>query len=491
MEYYNNLIDSRKGFVEQLSNLIKSQFKNQEELSDKQDDYEKNFKELENNPDYIQRIFIDAPWGMGKTYFGEALKEYLEQNNEDYKVEKINVWEIDYFSNPMKSLLGEFKDKGILEDGILSLGEELIKLNWKNVSKKIIPFIFEICSPIIKTVIGIESKKVMESVENLISEAETIKYPEMDEYEKYKKAVKDFKNELNKDSKKKIIIIDELDRCRPDYAISLLEVVKHFFGVKNIIFIFLVNKEQLKNTVLSLYLKEDKNEEYFEKFFDIEFQLPEIDYSEYIKIEYKKYYNPNHYITNPNDSSSDKRELLFEKNFLDILNFYNKSDSSWERQISLRSFIKTFKKFKILISSLSEEEKENYSLILCLIIYFYCREFKIKSKFSNYDEKNVYITLFSEVFNFNSQLETIPKILLNESSNTKDIISFSSDRKKFKFVTINIDNVYGIIFNNLYYFIIWNTLQISPSIINSESKNHPDIIWEWCQKKYEFIKNID
>ena len=120
MEYYNNLINSRKSFVEQLSNLIKNQFKNQEKLSDKQDDYEKIFKELENNPDYIQRIFIDAPWGMGKTYFGESLKEYLEQN-EDYKVEKINVWEIDYFSDSMKSLLGEFKDKGILEEGIYFL----------------------------------------------------------------------------------------------------------------------------------------------------------------------------------------------------------------------------------------------------------------------------------------------------------------------------------------------------------------------------------
>ena len=490
MEYYNNLIDSRKGFVEQLSNLIKSQFKNQEELSDKQDDYEKNFKELENNPDYIQRIFIDAPWGMGKTYFGESLKEYLEQN-EDYKVEKINVWEIDYFSDPMKSLLGEFKDKRILEEGILSLGEELIKLNWKNISKKIIPFIFETCSPIIKTVTGIESKNVIGDIKNLISEVETIKYPEIDEYEKYKKAVKDFKNELNKDSKKKIIIIDELDRCRPDYAISLLEVIKHFFGVKNIIFIFLVNKEQLKNTVLSLYLKEDKNEEYFEKFFDIEFQLPEIDYSEYIKIEYKKYYDPNHYITNPNDSSSDKKELLFEKNFLDILNFYNKSDSSWERQISLRSFIKTFKKFKILISSLSEEEKENYPLILCLIIYFYCREFKIKSKFSNYSEKNVYITLFSEVFNFNLKLEEIHKILLNENSNTEFPILFSSNYKNFSSVTIKINNIGGVIFNNLYYCLGCNQLLISPSIINSESKNHPDIIWEWCQKKYEFIKNMD
>ncbi len=488
MEYYNNLIKSRKGFVEQLSNLIKNQFENQRELSDTQD-YEKNFKELENNPDYIQRIFIDAPWGMGKTYFGESLKEYLKKN-EDYKVEKINVWEIDYFSDPMKSLLGEFKDKGILEEGILSLGEELIKLNWKNISKKIIPFIFKTCSPIIKTVTGIESEKVMKAVEDLISEAETIKYPEMDEYEKYKKAVKNFKNELNKDNKKKVILIDELDRCRPDYAISLLEVIKHFFGVKNIIFIFLINKEQLKNTVLNLYLKEDKNEEYFEKFFDIEFQLPEIDYSEYIEIEYKKYYDRNFYDVNPTNNFSNKKELLFERNFLDILNFYNKSDPSWERQISLRSFIKSFKKFKILISSLSETEKENYPLILCLIIYFYCREFKVKTSYSQKEKTEIYITLFSEVFAFNYALKSIPAILRNEDLDNHNTISHFPEHNRTENVSLETE---GIVFNNLYYCVHIrgegrNKLLIPNSVIN---ENHPSFIWKWCQNKYEFINNMN
>lgn len=229
MKYYNNLINSRKGFVEQLTNLIKNQFEKQKELSESSNDYEENFKELENNPDYIQRIFIDAPWGMGKTYFGESLKEYSKEAG-DYKIVKINVWETDYFSDPMKSLLGELKEKEILDKGIFSLGEELLKLNWKTISKKMLPSVVELCSHIIKGFTGIESEKVLKVAKNIIKEEGSIKYPEMDEYEKYKKAVNDFKRKLNEDSNKKIIIIDELDRCRPDYAISMLEVIKHFFG---------------------------------------------------------------------------------------------------------------------------------------------------------------------------------------------------------------------------------------------------------------------
>lgn len=240
----------------------------------------------------------------------------------------------------------------------------------------------------------------------------------------------------------------------------------------------------MKNTVLNLYLKEDKNEEYFEKFFDIEFQLPEIDYSEYIKIEYEKYYYSYFYDINTQDSSSDKKELLFEKNFLDILNFYNKSDNSWERQISLRTFIKTFKKFKILISSLTEKEKENYSLILCLIIYFYCKEFKFKLKNDLvFQSEKEYLSIFRNVFNSNTNLENLHKIIINKKIY---ISSFSSNREQVMEL--------GLKFNNLYYNIV-NTekLEISSLIINPEyiDSSGSNIIWEWCQKKYEFIKNMD
>jgi len=39
-----------------------------------------------------------------------------------------------------------------------------------------------------------------------------------------------------KSQSKVIIIVDELDRCRPDYAIRVLEIIKHLFDVNGYIF---------------------------------------------------------------------------------------------------------------------------------------------------------------------------------------------------------------------------------------------------------------
>lgn len=66
MEYYDKLTKKRKLFIEQLYNLINSQFEEQGKLKGELDQI---MRELEDNSDYIQRIFVDAPWGMGKTYF--------------------------------------------------------------------------------------------------------------------------------------------------------------------------------------------------------------------------------------------------------------------------------------------------------------------------------------------------------------------------------------------------------------------------------------
>ena len=489
MGCYENLVKSRKGFIDQVTNLINNQFNIFKNIKG-------DLKEFENNPDFIQKIFIDAPWGMGKTYFGQALKEKLEVGVTD-KVEIINIWKIDYFSDPMKSFMGELRDKKILGEGIKDKAEELLSLNKSPIIKKSLPFLLDnILFPFLEKYTGVKIEGLKGKVENVVKGFSEINLPELEEYKKYKKAVEEFKEELNKDDKRKVIIIDELDRCKPDYAISILEIIKHFFGVKNIIFIFLVNKEQLKNTVLNLYLKEDKNEEYFEKFFDIEFKLPEIRYDEYIEIEYKKYYDINSYEVDTSKNSSNRKDLLFDKNFLDILKFYNKDNENWERKISLRSFIKTFKKFKVLINSLSEEERAHYPLVLCLIIYFYCKEFevKIKNDPDNIIGKYLYLTILYELFNKKTMILELYKILNNESNEKTIIIEDFFERKEQ--VNAGIGGTGNIKFKDLYYNINYyydrniSVLRIPTSIISEVYGNNSDIIWEWCEKKYNFIKNI-
>ena len=73
-----------------------------------------------------------------------------------------------------------------------------------------------------------------------------------------------------------MFIIDELDRCRPTFAIELLERVKHIFDVKNIVFVFGINRAELTEALVSVY-GEIEAGEYLRRFFDMEFILPDGD----------------------------------------------------------------------------------------------------------------------------------------------------------------------------------------------------------------------
>ena len=71
-----------------------------------------------------------------------------------------------------------------------------------------------------------------------------------------------------------VIIVDELDRCRPSYAIELLEVAKHLFMVDRIVFALAVNRSELAHSVKVLYGNDFDAEGYLRRFFDASLRLP-------------------------------------------------------------------------------------------------------------------------------------------------------------------------------------------------------------------------
>ena len=73
-----------------------------------------------------------------------------------------------------------------------------------------------------------------------------------------------------------VFIIDELDRCRPTFAIELLERVKHIFDVPHIVFVFGLNRDELSKSLSSVY-GDINTDVYLRRFFDFEFNLPEVD----------------------------------------------------------------------------------------------------------------------------------------------------------------------------------------------------------------------
>lgn len=52
---------------------------------------------------------------------------------------------------------------------------------------------------------------------------------------------------------KAVIFVDELDRCRPTFAVEVIEKIKHFFNVDGVFFVLAVNSKQLARAVESVY----------------------------------------------------------------------------------------------------------------------------------------------------------------------------------------------------------------------------------------------
>ena len=72
-----------------------------------------------------------------------------------------------------------------------------------------------------------------------------------------------------------IVMIDELDRCRPSFAVEFLETTKHLFAVDQVVFVLAVNRKELAHAVKALYGNDFDADRYLRRFFDIDFRLPE------------------------------------------------------------------------------------------------------------------------------------------------------------------------------------------------------------------------
>ena len=82
-------------------------------------------------------------------------------------------------------------------------------------------------------------------------------------------------NDMSTTSQRKLIfIVDELDRCRPHFALNLLERIKHIFAVNNVCFVLVADLTQLAATIEQSYGVTD-GRVYLEKFYQLKVSLPD------------------------------------------------------------------------------------------------------------------------------------------------------------------------------------------------------------------------
>ena len=222
-------------------------------------------------------IAVDGKWGSGKTFFIKQCKLLLDcLNDENDSSEKREILEA--VTQGKTEKLSKISYKSVYFDA------------WKNDSN--IDPIVSLSKSIATTTFNIKTKAKsvgFKAGEQLVRIAvEKIAKIDigsiLDIFQTEENTEAEFKKELAslipKDGRL-VIFIDELDRCRPVYAVKLLERVQHFFDNEKISFVFAVNLYELKNTIQKLYGTNFGGDRYLDRFFDFVMTIPEPDLESY------------------------------------------------------------------------------------------------------------------------------------------------------------------------------------------------------------------
>lgn len=224
---------------------------------------------------------LDGKWGSGKTVVAKELSlinessesydnlddELLGKYRDDYSVFYYNAWENDQY-DPSESIVFQLINQywGKQE----KLSEEVLSL--------VKPFVSRILNVGTFGCIDLEKASENKYTNGLFDEVKM--------YNGRKQAASDIiGNALEKSKKRQmLIIIDELDRCNPIFAVKLLEVIKHYFSDASVKILFITNNYQLSGIVEKYYGDKTSGYEYLDKFFDLIIEIPEISVADYINI---------------------------------------------------------------------------------------------------------------------------------------------------------------------------------------------------------------
>ncbi|WP_449632109.1 KAP family P-loop NTPase fold protein [Rahnella aceris] len=300
-------------------------------------------------------INLNAEWGAGKTFF---VKRMFNSLKDKHPCIYIDAWKQDFSDDAFITLFSSLITQielyaGRLDQRLINIGSSIGRF-----TKGLIP---EVLAGLAKEYAGVEafgdiSKKAAEIM--------------LTEHQQKSIAMQELRKELsfwaNLSFKKGFeppvfIFIDELDRCRPDYAISLLEIVKHFFDIEKFVFIIATDTNQLQHSIKNLYGNDFAANDYLGRFFHRRFSLraPDVELLVSEKLRERKLQNNHSYLDMiyPHPSTLEQ----FSKNLSAIFNAFN---------LNIRDVIRNVDRIVDMLSAGLFKKKIDYiSLAMLMVIY--------------------------------------------------------------------------------------------------------------------------
>jgi len=230
-------------------------------------------------------LALKAPWGAGKTVFLERWAHHLENDpNYPVPVVRLDLWENDYLDDPMDAFVVSLSDR-LLKASAKEKNKTKLKALASAVAEtgpKLVPFVARVVAAVSTggtTELVITAADLFkEAGANLLGKSKEHKTSVLDFREQLKKAREALAKAQTDSTVPRsplVFLVDELDRCRPDFSIRALERIKHFFNVPGIVFVIATDGDNLPSAVQCLYGPSVEGERYLRKFFDFEFRLPD------------------------------------------------------------------------------------------------------------------------------------------------------------------------------------------------------------------------
>lgn len=230
-------------------------------------------------------LALDSPWGTGKTTIIRMLRAELEKQN--FATVYFNAWKVDFATDPIVPLVSALDQLTVGDNSTEKFGKYLAK------ARKLVTILAKhtIVAGVKASTVGLLN--IEEGIETAIADSAGAATEDIvAAFQSESKLLEEFRAELEKAVSKLpeegrnqtlVFFVDELDRCRPNFAIELLERIKHLFDVPNIHFVLSLDKRQLEASVAAVYGAGINAKEYLRRFFDLEYALPAIGGSKFVE----------------------------------------------------------------------------------------------------------------------------------------------------------------------------------------------------------------
>lgn len=239
---------------------------------------------------------IEGCWGIGKTFVIEKIEEQLkliqseETSHNKYFVFHYNCWQHDYYEEPSVAIISAMIESVQRDTAVLSVtSDSVLKAAYDLLKEKL----GEIAGSFLENKIGVNLITVAEDFKKNLGENKKSCF-EFDKLFNFSQTIENMREKMQEIAAERtlVLIVDELDRCIPYYAIKVLERLHHiFYNLENVIVLMAIDRKQIEHSVEEMFgIKDDREsmdiEKYLKKFIDFSMVL---DYGTLNTSFYEKY----------------------------------------------------------------------------------------------------------------------------------------------------------------------------------------------------------